>query len=249
MGESRLTLDGFVLGSIPLSERDKIVTLFTRDEGILKMVAYGARKPKSKYGSALELFNINEVILTPPKHKDHDLYPLKEFYLKRSHHKLREDYDNLLHLYLLAEFILHFLARETDSAAYYNDLYGVLEDSESHPQGFFGLIYGFMLRSLDHLGFLPDITRCSACHKKLEGVANLSSKEGWIFCPTCNKGEAGIAISPEGIKNAFMIKEGSPEFIRRLSISPNQSREIQNLILFIAQSILGYAFKSTSFIQ
>ena len=46
--------DALVLRSHRLGETSLIVTLFTRDFGLLRCVAKGARGPKSRFGASLE---------------------------------------------------------------------------------------------------------------------------------------------------------------------------------------------------
>jgi DNA repair protein RecO (recombination protein O) len=48
--------EGVVLKTIKLGEADRIVTLFTRDNGKVRAVAKGVRKTKSRFGGRLEPF-------------------------------------------------------------------------------------------------------------------------------------------------------------------------------------------------
>ena len=49
--------EGLVLRSYRLAEADRIVVVFTRDHGMIRGVAKGARRLKSRFGSTLELFS------------------------------------------------------------------------------------------------------------------------------------------------------------------------------------------------
>ena len=49
-----LTTEGIVLKVQPLGDTSRIVTLYTRDQGLRKVVAKGARKTPSRFGFALE---------------------------------------------------------------------------------------------------------------------------------------------------------------------------------------------------
>ncbi|MGH9487328.1 MAG: DNA repair protein RecO [Terriglobales bacterium] len=48
------TSEAFILRTYPLKESDRIVSFFTREFGKRRGVARGARRPKSKFGAALE---------------------------------------------------------------------------------------------------------------------------------------------------------------------------------------------------
>src|SRR5688500_16773151 len=50
--------ESLVLKSYNLAESDKIVVLLTREHGVIRGVAKGAKRLKSKFGSALEPFSV-----------------------------------------------------------------------------------------------------------------------------------------------------------------------------------------------
>src|SRR5688572_12649070 len=50
--------ESLVLKSYSLAEADKIVVLLTRDHGIVRGVAKGAKRLKSRFGSGLEPFSV-----------------------------------------------------------------------------------------------------------------------------------------------------------------------------------------------
>src|SRR5437868_9056889 len=56
------TTQAFILRTYALAEADKVCVFLTRDAGKVRGVAHGARKMKSRFGSALEL--LTEVVLT-----------------------------------------------------------------------------------------------------------------------------------------------------------------------------------------
>ena len=49
--------ESLVLKSYNLAEADRIVVFFTRDHGVIRGVAKGARRLKSRFGSSLEVFS------------------------------------------------------------------------------------------------------------------------------------------------------------------------------------------------
>ena len=61
---------GINLKSIPLGESDRIITILTRECGLIRAVAPGVRKPKSKLGGRAGLFVVNELVLTQGRSLD-----------------------------------------------------------------------------------------------------------------------------------------------------------------------------------
>src|SRR3989442_15911503 len=53
---------GIVIGRRALGESDRLVDFYTRDHGKVRGVAKSARRPPSRFGSALELFTLGELV-------------------------------------------------------------------------------------------------------------------------------------------------------------------------------------------
>lgn len=54
---------GIILKSMPLGEADKLLTILTKEFGLIRAVAPGSRKHKSKLGGRSSLFVVNELLL------------------------------------------------------------------------------------------------------------------------------------------------------------------------------------------
>jgi DNA repair protein RecO (recombination protein O) len=61
---------GINLKSIPLGESDRILTILTRECGLIRAVAPGVRLPKSKLGGRAGLFVVNELVMTQGRSLD-----------------------------------------------------------------------------------------------------------------------------------------------------------------------------------
>src|SRR6185436_15687238 len=76
-------VQAFVLRTYKLAEADKICVLLTRQSGMLRGVAYGARKMRSRFGSSLEPFT--EVAVTYFAKEGRDLVSISNAEIVRSH--------------------------------------------------------------------------------------------------------------------------------------------------------------------
>src|SRR5918996_3172321 len=54
--------EGVVLRSIKLGEADRILTIFTKNNGKVRAVAKGVRKTKSRFGGRLEPFTVVDLM-------------------------------------------------------------------------------------------------------------------------------------------------------------------------------------------
>ncbi|MEM9771608.1 MAG: DNA repair protein RecO [Cyanobacteria bacterium P01_D01_bin.73] len=69
-GRSPYKVTGINLKSVPLGEADVILTVLTPERGLIRVVASGARKPKSKIGGRSRLFVVNQLLIRPGRNLD-----------------------------------------------------------------------------------------------------------------------------------------------------------------------------------
>ena len=60
--------DAINLKAYNLSEADKIIVMYSKDKGLIRGVAKGVKKPKSKLGARMDLLVANKLMLYKGKH-------------------------------------------------------------------------------------------------------------------------------------------------------------------------------------
>ncbi len=82
---------GIVLKEMPLGEADKLLTVFSQEQGRITVVAKGAKKSGSRFLAAASAFAYSEMELVKGK----SMYVLRNARLVESFYGLREDLDSL----------------------------------------------------------------------------------------------------------------------------------------------------------
>ena len=90
------TTDAINIKTYPLSENDNIVVMFSKDKGLIKGVAKGVKKPKSKLGARMQMLVANKLMLNEGKSLD----VIKEAQAINPFNKLR---------YTLINWIIQFI--------------------------------------------------------------------------------------------------------------------------------------------
>lgn len=96
------TTTAIVLKATPLGEADRLLTLLSPEHGLLRVVAAGARKPRSKLGGRTSLFVINDCLIAQGKSLDR----LQQAETVLSHTALSGDLARLAAAQYLAELVL-----------------------------------------------------------------------------------------------------------------------------------------------
>lgn len=94
---------GINLKSMPLGEADRLVTILTREFGLIRVVAPGARKQNSKLGGRTGLFVVNELLLA----KGRSLDKITQAETLESYPGLSQDLGKLAASQYLAEIVLY----------------------------------------------------------------------------------------------------------------------------------------------
>src|SRR5215210_1690210 len=98
--------EAIVLRTYNLAEADKIVVCLTRKAGVLRAVARGARRLKSKYGAGLEPYTL--LALSYYEKEGRELHSLREAEIMRSYFHLSGSVEMMAALAHLGELVLEF---------------------------------------------------------------------------------------------------------------------------------------------
>lgn len=93
---------GINLKGAPLGESDRLLTVLTREHGLIRVVAPGARKHQSKLGGRSGLFVVNELLIS----KGRSLDKISQAETLESYPRLSQDLAKLTASQYLAELVL-----------------------------------------------------------------------------------------------------------------------------------------------
>lgn len=185
-----------VIGSFPLGESDRVVTFFSREFGKIRGVAKAARRMKSRFGSALELFTLGELIFFDTGRSD--LVRIDHFDIVRPFNRVREDLERLGQ----AAWIVETVARLTGERDRHVALYGLLVRGLRAIEGAIRparVAVCFGVRCIDALGHRPRLDACSGCGRP-RPFPRPAFDLGGLVCEGCARGGAGaLPISPAAI--------------------------------------------------
>lgn len=176
---------GIVLSIENFGEADRYVQFYTKDWGMISVLAKSARKSKRRYVGGLDLFCHNEISLRgDPKDRPY----LNELSVLNSFPKLREDLDKVLVAGKLAQWIKKLADTPTPMPHIYS-LLGqslALIEKETQSEKLELLNCIFKLKLLSLLGLKPRVDVCAKCESEedIEGIFDLNS--GGLLCRGCS---------------------------------------------------------------
>ena len=188
--------DSIVLKTYNLAEADRIVVLFTRDCGLIRGVAKGARRLKSKFGSALEPFS--EVHIEFFEKEDRELVSLQHADLIRSSFRAAADHELLATYAYLADLLHTFAPPHDPNETLYRMVRSALSVELEERVDALTLKLYFEIWILRLAGFLPDWSICGSCRRVLNEVESATLAEGFqLICGSClRSSRPGESVSP-----------------------------------------------------
>lgn len=188
--------ESLVLKTYNLAEADKIVLLLTRDHGIIRGVAKGAKRLKSRFGSSLEPFSV--VRATYFQKEVLELVSIQKLDLIDSYFEQASDPDFLQKFSYLTDILVGSLPPQDPSETVYRMAHASLNAARDLPNklGAIGLYFEVWLLKLT--GYLPQWRACSECHREFAGgeSAGLGSNHE-LICGKCRRLSSMINIGPE----------------------------------------------------
>lgn len=199
MAEQRsFRAEAVVLRHANWGEADRMLTLYTREQGKLRAVVKGARKIRSRKAGHVEPFT--HVTLQLAKARDIPIVTQVE--TLDAYLPLREDLERTGY----AAYMLELLDRFTyDEEGGNPSLFRLLTESLARlckvPEPWLTVRY-YEMRLLDHLGFRPRLFECANCGREIQAEDQFfSPSAGGVICPRCGQGLPGLwTVSVEALK-------------------------------------------------
>ena len=193
--------EAIVLRSIRYGEADRILHLYTREEGRVGAIAKGVRKPRSRFGGRLEPFFRLSLVL----HRGRgDLSTVTAAETIDGYPDLRASGPAIAAASDACGALLRLLEGTGPNEPAYNLLCRYLDLLDADPEGRLSSGAGmvaFRLKLALAAGFGPELAACAGCG--FSGtVSGFSGPAGGVVCAGCGAG--AFPLSPES--HSFMVE-------------------------------------------
>lgn len=207
-----------VLRQHKLGEADRIVTLLTRQHGLVRAVAKGVRRTRSKFGARLEPFAYVDIQLYPGRNLDTvtQVHTVEAFASE-----IVADYGRYTTACAVLETAERLAGEERAPAPRLHTLTaGALRALAAHQRPHELILDAFLLRAMGFAGWAPALDECARCatpgpHRAFHVAA------GGAVCVHCRPpGSATPAVGVLDLMHALYRGEWSgidavPELVRR----------------------------------
>lgn len=233
-------VEGIIIKDASYSETSKLLTLITKEHGIINLLAKGAKTLKSPLRSTTTklthgYFNII--------YKESKLSTLKEVDIIEYYKNIKKDINKISYATYILELVEQVI-KQTNNEEVFDNLIASLKKIE---EGFNPLVITNILelKCLDYLGVMPILDCCSVCGN--ENIITISADQGGYLCKNCRKEET--IVDEKTIKLIRMFYYVDINKIEKLEISKKISEEINYFLNSYYERYTGLYLKSKKFIE
>lgn len=223
-----VTTDAIVLRTYNLAEADRIVLCLTRSAGLVRAVAKGARRMKSRFGAALEPFTL--IRLAFHEKENRELVTLSSAEILKSYFDLSARVEAVEVLAYMGELVNEFAPPHAADEKLFRMLAACV-DALATRAGHEHLIMRYFEVWLLRLGGLfPDLNSCADCGAALSNFDNVRvDNELTTRCGDCG-GDGVSVFSPEVLRTVRASQRLSPaKFTDSQKLSAREDAELSEL--------------------
>ncbi|MBI2430371.1 MAG: DNA repair protein RecO [Ignavibacteriales bacterium] len=232
--------EGVILHGMNYRDTSKIVTVYTKKFGKIKVVAKGVRSQKNKFGSSLEPMTIASIVLYKKEHKDLHLLSKSEIAVVLN--RLQENQERMYCGLAVVELVSMVMHDEDGNGKVYELLTESLTAVNAAEKNHVNVLLSFMMKLFGELGFGMNLQKCSVCQKSIDELdvthAFLRLSDGTMTCSDCT-GDLqtnGTKVSGGMLKSLYYLQENEIKQASSLALSSN----VKNDLIATLESYLRY---------
>lgn len=222
----QIRVNGLVIMESSLGERDRLITILSKENGLLRAIVRGAKSIRNKNTAATQLLAYSQLIL----YKNRNGYIVDEADVHEIFFELRNDICKLGLAQYFCEIALALSPENGEARDFLrlmlNSFYYIINEKRDER-----LIKSVLeIKMCELAGYMPDIVCCSRCGKYESELMYLCLKEGKIYCDRCkNDMDKNLVKLSKASLLAFRYIIYSPfEKIFNFNVSDKALNELSN---------------------
>ncbi len=185
-----ISTDALVIREMNIGEKDRLITLMTRDMGVIRAFAVGAKSIKSKKGAATGLLAYSNFSIQ----KKGDTYKITEAVPIKIFFGASSDIESLSLSQYFCELCAVLGAHETNSEEFLRLILNSLEFLTANK------MKPSLIKAITELriavisGYMPNLVACDGCGKFEDDIMYFRISDGTLLCKNCKKGEYCVSV-------------------------------------------------------
>lgn len=220
----QLATPALIIKVMDIRDNDRLVTLLTKELGVIKAFVSGAKKVSNKNHAATSLFCYSDVLLVSSK----DTYKIKDSSLITNFFKISSDIQALSLAQYFCELAAVFSPEDASAEEHLRLTLNSLNFLCKHRIPLPLLKAIFEMRIMALAGYMPDLVACTECGK-FDDIMNFSISQGAITCSECAPLERSYPVDRTLISALRHIVYSDFEKLFNFSIPENSAEKLSKI--------------------
>lgn len=196
----QINTEGLVLMEKSVGESDRLVTVLTRQEGVVRAFAQQAKKLKNRKLSSTQLLSYSRLSL----YKGRDKYIINDAWPIESFFDLRRDMESLSLAQYFCELAIALAPEEAEAGDFLRLVLNALYFLSKGQRPGLQLKAVVEMRMLALAGYMPDLVGCQNCGCYEADVMCFLPRSGTIECGACHApSQEPVVPLPRGVMTAL----------------------------------------------
>lgn len=244
--EHSFRVEAVILRHSDWGEADRLLVLFTREMGKVRVVAKGVRKIRSRKAGHLEPFTRATLQLA----RGRDMPIVTQADTVTAYIPLREDLLRTGYAAYIVELVDRFIYEEGENRFLYALLVDTL-DRLNEASLLWQPVRYFEVQLLDLLGFRPELFNCTSCREEIRPQDQFFSADaGGVLCPKCGRLRPGARpVSLETLKYFRHFLRSTYAQASRAHPAEETLAELESLLHYYLTYLLERGLNTPAFLR
>lgn len=239
-----IRVEGLVLREQPVKEQDRLVTLLTKEQGLVRAFANGARNPKNRNLAATSLLTYGSFSLAVSAS---GTLTVRESNVIESFFGLREDLTALALAQYFAEVAAELAPAGDPAGEMLPLLLNAVHLLSLGKKDQVILKAGFELRFCALAGFMPSLVACASCGAYETETMKFCPNTGHLYCENCVPNEPSVPVELSVIYAMRHICFSEANRVFSFRITGPAKEQLEELSERYLRAVSAHTYKTLSF--
>jgi DNA repair protein RecO (recombination protein O) len=244
--------EAVVLRARKVRDTSKIVVFFTKRFGKVSAMAKGSLRPKSKFGSSLELLTHSLIIYYAKETRN--VHTLSHSEILNPFTDIKADFAKLAYASVAVEILERFAPPEEPNEDLFDHAVLTLREFDAAARGELEVVLAYFLLNLLHLvGYGPSLSTCVRCGKETgDGDVSFGMLSGGVLCKVCVDKDINTVDLDAGVLELMRSFEGmTAKQVRKKPVPVDLSRGACDILTAFVRMVIGEGarVKSLEFLE
>jgi DNA repair protein RecO (recombination protein O) len=244
--------EAIVLRARKVRETSKIVVFFTKRFGKVSAMAKGCLRPKSKFGSSLEILTHSLIIYYSKENRN--VHTLSHSETLNPFTDVKADFAKLAYASVVVEILERLTPPEEPNEELFKLALTALREFDAAAREDLEIILGsYLLKLLQLAGYGPSLTRCVRCGRKTgEGEESFGLLSGGVLCKACvDRDINAVDLDPDVLELLKSFEKKTVKQARKDPVPETTSRGACDILTAFLRMVMGEGsrVKSLDFLE